>query len=73
MVEALILGVLSYGAHQYMDHRDDDKTVEYTNRSENISELIPEDNSIAKIDWSKAGNFKSGDVQDGIQWVIVTN
>ena len=81
MEAALILGLLGYGAHQYIGHPEAEtsRNTQYmysTQTTESISEATTQhlkDKSIAQIDWSKAGNFVHGDSPaTGVQWVFVT-
>lgn len=80
MEAALLLGILGYGMHQYMDHNDDKQTTEYvyssTQTTKNISQFhkdVERAAMMSQVDWSKPGNFVVGDSPEtGVQWVFVT-
>ena len=66
MESLLILGALAYGMHHYNKTDDvelmEDKQINYAF-----------DEGIHRIDWSKAGNFRTTSTENNVKWVIVTN
>ena len=66
MESLLILGALAYGIHHYSKTDDvelmEDKQINYAF-----------DEGIQRIDWSKAGNFRTTSTENNVKWVIVTN
>ena len=79
MEAALLLGLLGYGIHSYLDHNDDKvetQTIYSLQTTKEISNFGTDDTrakNMAMIDWDKKGNFKVGDSpQTGVQWVFVT-
>jgi len=66
MEALLILGALAYGMHHYNKTDDvelmEDKQINYAF-----------DEGIHRIDWSKAGNFRTTSTENNVKWVIVTN
>ena len=72
MEAAIILGLLGYGAHQYLDHSEPD-VVKYNYSTQTAQEIYIEP-SLTPIDFSKPGNFVVGDSPEtGVQWIVVTN
>jgi hypothetical protein len=71
MEVALLLGLLGYGAHQMIGHPETDKTENKT-LIKNEQVLIPDDNTLASIDWSKAGNFLQTSHEHNIVWVMIS-
>ena len=78
MEAAIILGLLGYGMHQYIDHNDKPTTqyvysTQTTEDVESWSKINNQIKTIAQVDWSKAGNSKVGDSPEtGVQWVFIT-
>ena len=66
MESLLILGALAYGIHHYSKTDDvelmEDKQINYAF-----------DEGIHRIDWSKAGNFRTTSTENNVKWVIVPN
>ena len=66
MESLFILGALAYGIHHYSKTDDvelmEDKQINYAF-----------DEGIHRIDWSKAGNFRTTSTENNVKWVIVTN
>lgn len=69
-----IIAALAAGAH-YMNKEDvPDNTAQSSQSTQNIADFGTNDTSLAQIDWSKAGNFRTGNSsENGVQWVFITN
>ena len=71
MEAAIILGLLGYGVHQMVGHPEN-ITTESKVLVQNEQVLVPKDNSLTNINWSKSGNFLQTSHEHDIVWVMIT-
>ena len=76
MEALLIIGALAAGSH-YILNDDASNTIHSSQTTQNISEFhkdVERAAMMAKVDWSKKGNFTVGESsENGVQWVFITN
>ena len=68
-----IIAALAADAH-YINKEDvPDNTVISSQTTQPSAYVEINDTSLAQIDWSKAGNFRLVDSENGVQFVFITN
>lgn len=72
-MELLLLLAAGAAAHQYL--KEPDIAIppsEHKVMVQNEQVWIPDDNTLAMIDWTKAGNFTQTSHQHNVVWVMIS-
>lgn len=72
-MEILLLLAAGAAAHQYL--KEPDIVIppsEHKVMVQNEQVFVPNDNTLAMIDWSKAGNFRQTSSTNNVEWVMIS-
>lgn len=72
-MELLLLLAAGAAAHQYL--KEPDIVIppsEHKVMVQNEQVFVPNDNTLAMIDWSKAGNFRQTSSTNNVEWVMIS-
>jgi hypothetical protein len=72
-MELLLLLAAGAAAHQYL--KEPDIVIppsEHKVMVQNEQVFVPNDTTLAMIDWSKAGNFRQTSRTNNVEWVIIS-
>jgi hypothetical protein len=72
-MELLLLLAAGAAAHQYL--KEPDIVIppsEHKVMVQNEQVFVPNDTTLAMIDWSKAGNFRQTSSTNNVEWVIIS-
>ena len=69
-----VIAALAVG-HHYLTQEEPvvPQTLDSAQITTEIANFGTNDVSLAQIDWSKAGNFRTNSSENGVQWVMITN
>ena len=72
-MEVLLLIAAGVAAHQYLKEPDIViPSSEHKVMVQNEQVWVPDDNTLAMIDWSKAGNFAHTSYENDIVWIMIS-